>query len=161
MEIVKYPNDILTKPCSVVLEFTPELHQILDDMYQTMVRARGVGLAANQVGLDLSMFIMKTKAGDLIEAINPFIVGFSQEKANLREGCLSAPNEFDTVEERCNEVELKYQDRNGIAHRKTFSGIDAVCVQHEYDHINGIFFFSKLKLNRQKRRQLERKWGKI
>jgi peptide deformylase len=161
MEIVKYPNDILNKACSVVLEFTPALHQILDDMYQTMVRHRGVGLAANQVGLDMSMFIMKTKAGELIEVINPFIVGFSEEKANLTEGCLSAPNEFDVVEERHKEVEIEFQDRNGVAQRRKFSGIDSVCVQHEYDHINGIFFFSKLKLNRQRRRQLERKWGKI
>lgn len=140
MEIVKYPNDILNRACSVVMEFNADLHGILDAMYQTMERARGVGLAANQVGLDMSMFIMKTKAGERIEVINPFIVGFSEEKANLREGCLSAPNEFDTVEERWQEVEIEFQDRNGVAQRRKFSGIDSVCVQHEYDHINGIFF---------------------
>lgn len=161
MEIVKYPNDILNKLLEPVLNFNSDLHGILDEMYRTMLRANGVGLAANQVGLDMSMFLMKTKAGELIEVINPFVVGFSEEKANLREGCLSAPNEFDTVDERANEVEIEFQDRNGVATRRKFTGIDAVCVQHEYDHVNGVFFFSKLKLNRQRRRALERKWGKI
>jgi peptide deformylase len=161
VEIVKYPNKILSKACSVVLDFNTDLHGILDEMFITMERARGVGLAANQVGLDMSMFVMKTKDGERVEVINPFIVGFSEQKANITEGCLSAPNEFDVVAERAMEVEIEFQDRSGVAHRRKFVGRDAVCVQHEYDHLMGVFFFSKLKLNRQRRRALEKKWGKL
>lgn len=157
MEIVKYPNDILNKVLSPVVTFDDQLHQQLDAMYSTMLRVNGIGLAANQVGLNTSMFVMRTKRGQKFEVINPQILHKSDAKALLSEGCLSAPDIFDIVEERSDGVEVTFQDRNGIEQREVFTGIDAVCFQHEYDHLLGVFFFSKLKLSRQVRRALTRK----
>ena len=162
MEIVKYPNPILNKKCSKVTEFDQDLHLELFNMIDVMNRSKGIGLAANQVGLDKAMFVMISQEhGTLIEAINPELIHLTEDKANLSEGCLSASGEFDIVQERVNIVSMKYQDKNGEQKEITLTGIDAVCAQHEYDHLQGIFFFSKLDLTRQRRRALERKWGKI
>lgn len=161
MVIVKYPNPILNKKCSKVLVFDEYLHGTLDEMFVVMKNSKGIGLAANQVGLDQAMFIMLTSDGTLVEAVNPELIHLTDVKANLTEGCLSASGEFDIVQERVNIVCMKFQDRNGEHKEITLTGLDAVCAQHEYDHLQGIFFFSKLELTRQRRRALERKWGKL
>lgn len=161
MQIIQWPHPFLSEVCNEVDNFNSELHQILDDMLKVLKATKGIGLAANQVSVLFRIFIMTPKLedgslGDVIEFINPEIIEASSEKAGLNEGCLSAPNIYAPVQERSEQVTVRAKDRNGNEFTQTFTGINAVCVQHEIDHLDGIFFFSKL--NRQNRRQAQRAW---
>jgi peptide deformylase len=163
MQIIKYPDPRLLTSCDAVNEFGEQLNKLLDDMLTTLKTTGGIGLAANQVGVMKRVFIMipkvgKDEIGKPIEFVNPEIIHRSDLHAGLREGCLSAPDLFYDVQERAHLVTVKAQDRTGKEFVMNLEGINSVCAQHEIDHLNGIFFFSKL--NRQSRRDAERKLAK-
>lgn len=155
MEIVKYPNDILKQVCEPVTEFGDQLHKALDEMRTIMIANAGMGLAANQVGIAKRFFIMKDLKGVVHEFINPKIVA-TDGIQHLEEGCLSLPGQFTTLD-RPAQVTVEAQDRNGETFKIGAIGLEAVCISHENDHLDGIFYTDKL--SRQQRRAILREAG--
>lgn len=145
MKILKYPDPFLFKKVKEVLKFDETLKKESLEMIEIMKTSEGVGLAANQVGLDKQIFVMQcTIEKPPYVFINPEIIEVSQENTPYQEGCLSFPNLYIELE-RSKQVKLKWQDIDGIEQTEDFSGLEAVCVQHELDHLNGIVFVNKLK----------------
>lgn len=138
MQILTYPNDSLKIKCKAVEKVTPELQAIAKEMFQVMVAANGLGLAANQVGLDIRLIVLLD--GDKpVYMFNPVIMQSSPQKIVDDEGCLSAPGEFVKVK-RSVEVKAKYRDYNNKMQYITLTGIHARAFLHEVDHLNGIDF---------------------
>lgn len=159
MEIIKFPDKRLFVRCEQVTVFGPELKVLLDGMWDTMKSHHGVGLAANQVGLSYYMFTMEGPDQEKIYLINPQIKSQSIAPANLREGCLSAPGEFLVRSDRVVWVEVEFQNEEGISKKRVFKGINAVCVQHEIEHLEGKGFMQATSLPKKKRLELAKKWG--
>ena len=137
----------LYKKCRPVTEFNPRLHQLLDDMADTLSTENGVGLAAPQVGvLRRAVIVMETNVAEgeeeyLIELVNPEIIESSGEQFGA-EGCLSVPGEYGMVRRPLN-VKVRAQDRNGNTFEVEGTGLTARCFCHEIDHLDGIVFTSK------------------
>lgn len=145
---VKYPDDLLKTRCQEVTSFDEKLHTVLDEMAQIMRSENGIGLAANQAGYLARAFIMLDNKGKLWEFINPRIVeseGFQQ----INEGCLSAPGVFVSVP-RAASVTVVAQNRNGEEFKVVCFEIEAVCIQHELDHLDGIFYLEKTTRNQRR-----------
>lgn len=159
MEILKFSHPSLFTVCEPVTVFGDELKVILDGMWDAMTNRNGIGLAANQVGVHLRMFVMLTPEKEKLYLVNPVIKSRSATVANLKEGCLSAPGEFLVLGERANSVEVTFQNELGDQQTRTFSGIHSVCVQHEIDHLNGKTHLQSMSLTRQVRRALAKKWN--
>lgn len=140
--IVKMGDDILRKVCRTQLNFDERLHQILDDMAETMYDADGVGLAAPQVGI-LRRYCIVDVGDGLIELINPVVVetGGSQEGD---EGCLSIPGRYEPVT-RAMTVTVRAQDRFGNNFTVTGEGLKARAFLHEIDHLDGVLFIDRAK----------------
>ena len=135
--IVKLGDDILRKVCRSQLTFDERLHQILDDMAETMYAADGAGLAAPQVGI-LRRYCIVDAGDGLVEMINPVIIKKSGEQLG-EEGCLSIPGKFEPVV-RPLEVTVRAQDRNGNTFTVTGEGLKARAMCHEIDHLDGILY---------------------
>jgi peptide deformylase len=155
MKLVLYPDEILSKVCEEVTEFNEELHKTLDAMRDIMTKNNGIGLAANQVGIQKRFFIMQDKKGKIWDFINPRILE-QDGLIQINEGCLSAPGAI-VQPVRAQNVTVEAQDRDGNKFTIVAEDIEAVCIQHETDHLNGIFFLSKV--NRQQRRAALKKLG--
>ena len=157
MRLLYYPNPSLETKCEPVLEFNEELGKILDEMKEIMLTNKGIGLAANQVGINKKMLILKTERGEIYELINPVIIEVEGE-TSMPEGCLSAPTIYLDIK-RPASVMFQYQDRTGEVKKAMAQGIEARTIFHEIDHLNGIFYFSKV--NRQERKVAQAKLKKI
>ncbi len=140
-EIRKKGDDILLKKCKTVVNFDKKLHILLDDMYETMVKADGVGLAAPQVGILKRAVVVDTGEGKT-ELINPEIIEESGSQIDS-EGCLSVPKVFGTVERPMN-VKVRAQDRNGDWFEIEGEGLTARAFCHEIDHLDGKLFTDKV-----------------
>ena len=132
----------------------PAIRALVDDMFETMYAAPGIGLAGIQVGVAKRVVVMdlskKEDAHKPQVFINPEITWASEEKSTHEEGCLSIPEYYEEVE-RPSEVKVRYQDLDGKTHEITAKGLFATCIQHEIDHTNGVLFIdhiSKLKRDR-------------
>ncbi len=143
LTIIKQDNPLIRKHSKVVDDFSPRLHETLDNMCETLLHAKGMGLAAVQVGILYRMAVLLTEEYGLIEIINPIIKTAKNPRVDS-EGCLSCPGISGRVR-RPHLVTLEFQDRNGQKHTKTFRDIDAVCCCHEIDHMDGILFIDKLE----------------
>ncbi len=137
----------LYKKCRPVTDFNPRLHQLLDDMAETLEQANGVGLAAPQVGvLRRAVLVIETNVPEdedeyVIELINPEILETSGEQEGP-EGCLSVPGEYGIVK-RPQYVKVRAQDRYGNWFEAEGEGLTARCFCHEIDHLDGVVFTSK------------------
>ena len=137
----------LYKHCRPVTDFNARLHQLLDDMADTLSNENGVGLAAPQVGvLRRAVIVLETNVPEgekeyLIELINPEIIESSGEQFGA-EGCLSVPGEYGMVR-RPMHVKVRAQNRNGEYFEVEGTGLTARCFCHEIDHLDGIVFTSK------------------
>lgn len=158
MEILKFPHPNLFKVCTEVTVFSDELKILLESMWETMIKNNGVGLAANQVNLNFSMFVMQGPDKEKIFLVNPKIIKKSIVKLNTKEGCLSAPGEFIALPGRSSWVQIEYQNENGKLQKRTFHGIYSICVQHETDHLLGKCYMQSYSLPRSKRKELAKKW---
>lgn len=141
--IVKIGDDILRKVCRTQLTFDDRLHQVLDDMAETMYDAEGVGLAAPQVGILRRYCIIDTGDG-LIELVNPVIVEKSDETQTGNEGCLSIPDRYEVVT-RPMKVTVRAQNRYGENFTVTGEGLKARAMCHEIDHLDGILYIDYAK----------------
>lgn len=163
LEILKYPNKTLRKISKDVQDFDNTLHQLLDDMYDTMSQKQGVGIAAIQVGVDkraLLINVPREEDGeqykeDLLEIINPV---FLKKEGSIKwnEGCLSVPEFYEEVD-RFEEITLAYQDRFGKKKILQAKGLLAIAIQHEIDHLNGVLFVDKLPILKRKKFEKELK----
>lgn len=158
MKILKFPHPLLLKPCEEVTAFDEVLLYMLDSMWKTMKENKGMGLAANQVGIRLNMFVMQGPTGR-INFCNPYIAASSVLFANLREGCLSAPGESVIVPGRAEWVSVLFQNENGVHQKVVLRDIYAVCAQHEIEHLEGKSFMGNKSILRATRKQLAKKWG--
>ncbi len=141
-EIVKIGDEVLRKKCHRVEKFDVKLHSLLDDMYETMVEANGVGLAGPQVGILRRIAVIDVGDGK-IELINPEIVKTSGEQTG-EEGCLSCPGQWGEVK-RPMKVTVKAQDRFGKEFKVKGTELLARALCHEIDHLDGTLFVDKIE----------------
>ena len=133
--IVTVGDSVLTKVSRPVTKFDRRLHQLLDDMTETLEDAGGVGLAAPQVGILRRVVVVDTGEDGILELVNPEIIAQSGEQTGL-EGCLSVPGEYGIVT-RPNEVTVRAQDRDGNWFEAEGEGLIARCFCHELAHLEG------------------------
>ena len=139
-DLVKSDDSILHRriePCGVNVD----RHFISKTLIENMFHHDGVGLSANQIGMDVRAFAMvrDIEYNDVIVCFNPRIVTRSNECVWCEEGCLSFPDQFINVQ-RPDKIIVKYEDEEGKDHKITLSGFTARVFQHEFDHLNGIDF---------------------
>ena len=145
-----------TRPVAAV---TDEHRRLIDDMFETMHRAQGIGLAAPQVGRTERIAVVDVEGGKQpLALINPQVVSSSAGTEKSEEGCLSIPDVFGDVE-RPASVVVRALDRDGRAIEISASGLLARCLQHEIDHLDGKLFLDYLSL--LKRRSAMSQWSKI
>ena len=168
-KIIQYPDDILHTVCSAVEHIDDEIVNLVKDMKETMVYSQGIGLAAIQIGVTKRIFIMDI-AEEVIESassegptqnesskdydyskikvfINPEIIA-KTGTVDYEEGCLSVKGIYAKVT-RAAEIELKYQNELGTEVLAHFSGLSAICIQHEIDHLDGVVFVERLSRLKQ------------
>jgi len=174
-EIVVYPDKRLKLISKEVTSFDGTLHDLLDDMYDTMCSKNGVGLAAIQVGVDTRALIinipLEDQEGDsygeehskndqpkdnTLEMINPVILE-KDGREKFQEGCLSIPGVYEDIE-RAKHVKVEYYDRHGEKQTIEDDGFLAIAIQHEMDHLEGKVFIEKLSF--LKRKKFEKEWAK-
>ena len=110
-------------------------------MFSFMMSKDGIGLAAPQIGISKRLFVMYVN-GTVFHCFNPEILESSDELMTFEEGCLSFPDEFIKIT-RPKDIQVRYQDHEGIWIEKSFEGVASVCFQHELDHLNGIVFHDR------------------
>ncbi|NQY14622.1 MAG: peptide deformylase [Henriciella sp.] len=132
---------------------TDEIRALMDDMLETMYDAPGIGLAAIQIGEPLRVIVMDLQENDEKNPrffVNPEILPLTEDTAPYEEGCLSVPDVFDEVE-RPTECRVRYLDYDGNEIEEVATGLFAVCIQHEMDHLEGTLFIDHLsRLKRQR-----------
>jgi peptide deformylase len=157
--IVAYGDPVLRKVAEELEENYPKLHELIENMWETMYNASGVGLAAPQIGLPIRLFVIDTTPFSDDEDLSPeeqkALNGFKKVFINAKieeetgkawafnEGCLSIPDIREDVN-RKETIKINYLDENFKAHTATYDGLLARVIQHEYDHIEGILFTDKL-----------------
>jgi peptide deformylase len=155
--VLHYPDPRLREPGKSVESVTDELRQLIDDMAETMYAAPGVGLAATQVGEHWQVFVVDCAAegepSDLRVFVNPEILSL-QGKITFEEGCLSFPGAREEIE-RAETVRVRAQDREGKPFELEATGLLAIAIQHEYDHLQGLLMIDRL--GPLKKRLLHRK----
>jgi len=152
LPIVAYGDPVLRKKTREIEKDMPGLDQLIDDMFETMYAASGVGLAAPQVGRDLRLFIVDASGfvddeeedeenlKDFTHAfINPKMIDESGNEWDFNEGCLSIPEVREDVTRKPT-IRIKWFDRDWNEHEEEFDGLKARVIQHEYDHIEGVLF---------------------
>ncbi|HRO66725.1 MAG TPA: peptide deformylase [Pseudobdellovibrionaceae bacterium] len=168
-EILKFPDPRLREISVPVTEFNEELKTLVKDMLETMYDAKGIGLAAPQIGVLQRVIVIDTRPRDEkgrrynydemtemekaveqpLVLINPVIVK-GEGKTTFDEGCLSIPGYYETVE-RFDKVVMKAQDVNGKEFTVETDGLLAICMQHELDHLEGTLFVDHLSFLKSKR----------
>lgn len=167
LPIYAYGQPVLKQVAEDITKDYPALDTLIANMWETLKKANGVGLAAPQIGLPIRLFIVDTseteeaqEKGNGIKKvfINAEMIEESGKKWSYTEGCLSIPDITGDVF-RLPNIEITYYDENFKFHSETFDGLNARVIQHEYDHIEGILFLDYLKP--LKRRRLKRKLENI
>ncbi len=151
LQILKYPDSRLHTVAEPVAKVDEAIRSLVDDMADTMYAAPGIGLAATQVNVHKQLIVMDISESkdQLLVLINPEIVE-SSGQIECEEGCLSVPGIFETVS-RAAEIRVRALDRNGNTFEFDASGLLAVCVQHEMDHLKGKVFVEYLSPLKQER----------
>lgn len=156
--ILEYPDPRLRTRAQPVTEFNAALGQVIDDMFETMYAAPGIGLAATQVDFHKRLIVIDVSEAhnEPLVLINPEILE-REGAAETEEGCLSVPGIYDDVK-RAARIRLRAQDRTGTVFEHDCDGVLAVCIQHELDHLDGKLFVDYLSdLKRQRiRKKLEK-----
>lgn len=157
LEIVKYPDPRLKEMCTEVTDFNQELATLLDNMVETMYDARGVGLAAPQIGIlkRITVIDVSDEGDSPIEFINPVIVSKSGQTSS-EEGCLSIPGYRDSIKRSTN-VAVQAQNRHGENFSVDADELFAICLQHEIDHLDGVLFTDRLS---RLKKEFFRRWFK-
>ena len=164
--IIEAPDPLLRQVSSPVEAITPEIQTLIDDMFETMYAAPGIGLAAIQVGVPKRILVIdlqdpEEEGGEPVRNplvfINPEILRTSETERPYNEGCLSVPDQYAEVD-RPDSVRARWLDRDGNVHEEEIEGMLATCLQHEMDHLEGVLFIDYL--SRLKRDMILRKLAK-
>ena len=167
LPIIETPDPRLRVKSAPVEEVDDSLRQLIDDMFETMYAAPGIGLAAIQVGVPKRVLVIdlqepEEEGGPAVRKplvfINPEIVAESEEHSVYNEGCLSVPDQYAEVE-RPAEITARWLDRDGKQHEERLDGLLATCLQHEMDHLEGVLFIDHL--SRLKREMVLKKLAKL
>lgn len=160
--IIAYGDPILRKKTTEIKADYPDLPEIINNLYETMYNAHGVGLAASQCGLSIRLFVIDTgqilnkddqaskdsdfygEVGIKQVFINPKLINRKGEEWDFNEGCLSVPTIREDVT-RPDEIHLRFYDENFLRRDELFSGFNGRVIQHEFDHVEGILFIDHLK----------------
>jgi peptide deformylase len=156
LQILEVPDPRLKTISTPVEVFDDDLKRLVDDMFETMYKAPGIGLAAIQVGVPQRLLVMdlqEEKDGETVKNprvfVNPVILDPSDEHSVYSEGCLSVPDQYAEIE-RPAQVRARWQDLDGTFHEEVMDHLMATCLQHEMDHLEGILFIDHLsRLKRQ------------
>ena len=159
LPIVAYGDAVLRRKTEAINSDYPKLHMLIDNMFETMYNAFGVGLAAPQIGLSIRLFIVDLspfeKDEELSEEereqltgfkkvfINPEMISETGEKWAFNEGCLSIPDIREDIS-RNETIKIEYYDTDFKKHINEYNGLIARVIQHEYDHLEGVLFTDKL-----------------
>ena len=159
LPIIAYGHPVLKRKAEVINKDYPKLKELIENMFETMYNASGVGIAAPQIGLSIRLFIVDTNPfaeDDSLSYndrnqlksfkkifINPVIIDEKGDEWSFEEGCLSIPNIREGVL-RQKQITIQYHDENFNKHTDSFDGLLARVIQHEYDHIEGVLFTDKL-----------------
>ena len=159
LPIIAYGHPVLKRKAEVINKDYPKLKELIENMFETMYNASGVGIAASQIGLSIRLFIVDTnpfaeddslRDNDRNQLksfkkifINPVIIDEKGGEWSFEEGCLSIPNIREGVL-RQKQITIQYHDENFNKHTDSFDGLLARVIQHEYDHIEGVLFTDKL-----------------
>ena len=151
MPILEFPDPKLRKKAVPVARVDAALNRLIDDMFETMYAAPGIGLAATQVDVHQRLLVadVSTEKNAPFVLINPEILE-KDGVAVTEEGCLSVPGFYEEVE-RANHIRVRFLDRTGAVNEREFEGLMAVCVQHEIDHLNGRLFVDYLSEAKRQR----------
>jgi len=150
--IVVYGHEVLRKVAADIDKDYPDLQQLIADMFETMHKSEGMGLAAPQIGKSMRIFVIDgtpiaedepSLAGFRKVFINPHIVEKNGELKLMNEGCLSIPNIREEVNREAR-IRIQYHDENWEYHDEIFDGYKARIIQHEYDHLDGVLFTDKV-----------------
>ncbi len=164
--IIEAPDPLLRQVSSPVEAITPEIQALIDDMFETMYAAPGIGLAAIQVGVPRRILVIdlqdpEEEGGEVVRRpmvfINPEILRRSETERPYNEGCLSVPDQYAEID-RPDRVRARWLDRDGQVHEEEIEGMLATCLQHEMDHLEGVLFIDYL--SRLKRDMILRKLAK-
>ncbi|MEM9147915.1 MAG: peptide deformylase [Pseudomonadota bacterium] len=164
--ILIHPDPRLKKVCDPLSEIDDAMRALIEDMFETMYNAPGIGLAAPQLGINTRLVVMDCGSKedgedpDPVCLINPRILASSDEQLTWNEGCLSLPDMYADVT-RPAEVEVQFTTPEGGEETRVFAGVRAICAQHEIDHLNGKLFIDYLgpmrrQLITQKMKKLKR-----
>jgi peptide deformylase len=158
LRILEFPDPRLRKKAVPVADVDANICSLVDDMFETMYAAPGIGLAATQVDVHKRLLVadISQEKNDPQVLINPEILE-KDGVAVTEEGCLSVPGYFEEVE-RAEHIRVRYLDRDGKETEKEVEGLLAVCIQHEIDHLNGKLFVDYL--SEAKRQRIRRKLEK-
>lgn len=168
LPILEAPDPRLRTISTPVAAIDDDLQRLIDDMFETMYDAPGIGLAAIQVGVPKRVLVMDLQEPESDEEdakpvrkpmvfINPQILKGSEELSVYQEGCLSVPDQYAEVE-RPAVIRASWMDRDGRIHEEQLEGLLATCLQHEMDHLEGVLFIDHL--SRLKRDMLLKKLNK-
>ena len=159
LEILEFPDPRLRTVAEPVTEVTDELRALIDDMFETMYDAPGIGLAATQVNVHQRLLVIDVSEdhSEPLVFINPEVEVLDQELGEYDEGCLSVPGFYETVN-RPRRVRVTAMDRDGQSFTRELEGLLAICLQHEIDHLDGKLFVDYISpLKRQRiRKKLEK-----
>ena len=168
LPIVAYGSNVLRSQCKEIDSSYSNLDQLIENMFETMYAASGVGLAAPQINKSIRLFIVDTSPFKDDESpyhvvcknifINPKITSITGESWSFSEGCLSIPEVREDVK-RLSEITIEYFDKDFNKHTETYDGLNARVILHEYDHIEGILFTDKLSF--LKKKTIKRKLSEI
>ncbi len=145
LQILEFPDPRLRTIAKTVSEVTADIRQLVDDMFETMYDAPGIGLAATQVNVHKRVIVIDVSEdkSEPLAFINPEVTVLDGEPEEMQEGCLSVPGFYETVE-RIEHVMIKALDKEGNPFELEARGLLAVCIQHELDHLNGKLFVDYL-----------------
>lgn len=152
LPIFLYGQQALRKATTDITAEYPGLSELIENMYETMAKADGVGLAAPQVGLSIRLFVIDLSALSEDDAqykdykktfINPEILEFSEDTCSYEEGCLSLPDIHENVV-RSSSIKIRYCDEHFVEHEEVFDEFAARVIQHEYDHLEGKVFTDRI-----------------
>lgn len=157
LPILEFPDPRLRKQAEPVLQVDAAVRQLIEDLFETMYAAPGIGLAATQVDVHRRLLVtdVSTDASDPHALVNPVILA-KDGVAVSEEGCLSVPGYYEEVE-RAEHIRVRYLDRDGTEIETDMDGLLAICVQHEIDHLDGKLFvdyLSEAKRSRIRKRLL-------
>ncbi|AYM62342.1 peptide deformylase [Agrobacterium fabrum] len=155
--ILPYPHAGLSGICAPVTVFDDHLRELVTDLIDTMRAAPGVGITAAHIGVMQRVFVLELTPGTVLTYINPEITSQSPQTIRHVEGSVSMPGFTEEVE-RPSTVEVRFQDITGAEQTETAEGFHAICIQHEIDQLDGIFWLKRL--SRLKRDRLVKKWEK-